>query len=80
MPICPRRSLDGFGVLHSKLFQNVFFVLCLVDKDVIFQLLDWKPKKYFSSPVMDISTFLTMIQINTSQEDLLVDANIISST
>jgi hypothetical protein len=38
----------------------------------------WNPRKYFKSPIIDISNFCTIILLNSSQEDLLVDPNIVS--
>jgi hypothetical protein len=39
MPICSHRSLDGFGILHFKLFENVLSVLCLSDEGALLELL-----------------------------------------
>jgi hypothetical protein len=42
MPICPRRSLDGLGILYSKLLEYVLGVLCLVDEGAFLEFLDLK--------------------------------------
>jgi hypothetical protein len=34
MPICSHGSIDGFGILHSKLFENILNVLCLANEEV----------------------------------------------
>jgi hypothetical protein len=40
MPICSHRSLDGLGILHSKLLENVLSALCLADEGALLELLD----------------------------------------
>jgi hypothetical protein len=40
MPISPHRSLDGFGILHPELLQNVLSILRLDDEGTILELLD----------------------------------------
>jgi hypothetical protein len=42
MPICSHRSLDGFGILHSKLLEYVLNVLSLADDGALLELLDLK--------------------------------------
>jgi hypothetical protein len=42
MPICSHGCLDGFAILHPKLFKNVLNVLCLADEGAILELLDLK--------------------------------------
>ena len=34
MLICSHGSLDGFGILHSKLLENILNVLCLANESV----------------------------------------------
>jgi hypothetical protein len=79
MPICSHGSLDGFGILHSKLLENILNVLCLVYEGALLELLDLKSKEILQL-IMDISNFCIIILLNSSQVDLLVDSNIISST
>jgi hypothetical protein len=74
MPICSHGCLDGFAILHPKLLKYILNVLCLADEGAILELLD------LNSPIIDISNFCIMILVNSSQVDLLVDPNIISST
>jgi hypothetical protein len=45
MPICSHRSLDGLGILHSKLFEDVLSVLCLADEGALLELLDLESMK-----------------------------------
>jgi hypothetical protein len=80
MPIGSHGRLDGFGILHSKLLENIFNVLSLADEGAFWSCLICNPRKYFNSPIIDISNFYTIILLNSSQDDLLVDPNIISST
>jgi hypothetical protein len=40
----------------------------------------WNQRKYFNSPIMDISNLCIITLLNSSQDDLLVDPNIIPST
>jgi hypothetical protein len=42
MPIGSHGSLDGFGIIHSKLVKYVLNVLCLTDEGAILELLDLK--------------------------------------
>jgi hypothetical protein len=72
--------LDGLGILHPKLSEYVLNVLRLANEGALLELLDLKAKKYFNSPIIDISNFCIMILLNSSHVDLLVDPNIISST
>jgi hypothetical protein len=80
MPICSHGCLDGFGIRHSKLLEYILNVLSLADEGALLELLGLNPRKYFNSPIIDISNFCTIILQNSSQVDLLVDPNIISST
>jgi hypothetical protein len=50
MPIGSHGCLDGFAILHSKLFKYVLNVLCLADEGVILELLDFKSKKILQLP------------------------------
>jgi hypothetical protein len=77
MPIGSHGCLDGLGILHPKLGEYVLSVLRLADEGALLKLLH---RKYFNSPNIDISNFCTMILLNSSHVDLLVDPNIISST
>jgi hypothetical protein len=43
-------------------------------------LLDLKSKEILQPPIIDISNLCIMMLLNSSQDDLLVDPNIISST
>jgi hypothetical protein len=81
MPIGSHGCLDEFAILHSKLLKYVLNVLSLADEGALLELLDLKSKKILlNSPIIDISNFYIMILLNSSQVDLLVDPNIISST
>jgi hypothetical protein len=44
------------------------------------ELLDLESRKYLNSPIIDISNFCIIILLHSSQDDLLVDPKIISST
>jgi hypothetical protein len=50
MPICSHGSLDGFGILHSKLLENILNVLSLADEDALLELLDLESKKILQLP------------------------------
>jgi hypothetical protein len=50
MLICSHRSLDGFGILHSKLLENILNVLCLANEGVLLELLDLKSKEILQLP------------------------------
>jgi hypothetical protein len=78
MPIGSHGCLDGFAILHSKLLKYVLNVLSLADEGAFLELLDLKSKKYFNSPIIDISNFYIIILLKSSQYDLLVYSNIIS--
>jgi hypothetical protein len=80
MPIGSHGCLDGFSILHSKLLKYVLNVLCLADEGAILELLDLKSEEILQLPIIDISNFCIMTLLNSSQVDLLVDPNIISST
>jgi hypothetical protein len=72
--------LDGFGSLHSKLLKNILNLLSLAEEGAFLELLDLESKEVLQLPIIDISNFCTIILLNSSQVDLLVDPNIISST
>jgi hypothetical protein len=78
MPICSHGCLDGFGILHSKLLENILNVLSLADEGALLELLDLKSKEILPLPIIDISNFFIIILLNSSQDDFLVDPNIIS--
>jgi hypothetical protein len=42
MPIGSHGCLDGLGILHSKLVENVLGVFCLADEGALLELLDLK--------------------------------------
>jgi hypothetical protein len=50
MPICSHRSLDGLGILHSKLLENVLSVLYLDDEGALLELLDLESKEILQLP------------------------------
>jgi hypothetical protein len=50
MPICSHGSLDGFGILHSKLLENILNVLCLADEGALLELLDLESKEILQLP------------------------------
>jgi hypothetical protein len=50
MPICAHRSLDGFGILHSKLLKYVLNVLSLANEGALLELLDLKSKEILQLP------------------------------
>jgi hypothetical protein len=50
MPICSHGCLDGFAILHSKLFKYVLNVLSLADEGVLLELLDLKSKELLQLP------------------------------
>jgi hypothetical protein len=50
MPICSHRSLDGFGILHLKLLENILNVLCLANEGTLLELLDLKSKEILQLP------------------------------
>jgi hypothetical protein len=80
MLICSHGCLDGFAILHPKLLKYVLNVLSLADEGALLELLDLKSKEILQLPIIYISNFYIMILLNSSQVDLLVDPNIISST
>jgi hypothetical protein len=45
-----------------------------------FNCLIWKPRKYLSSPIKDISNLSVMILLNSSQNEALEEPKMISST
>jgi hypothetical protein len=50
MPICYHGSLDGFGILHSKLLENILNVLCLTNEGALLELLDLESKETLELP------------------------------
>jgi hypothetical protein len=80
MHIRSNGSFDGFGIVHSKLLENILNVLCLENEGALLELLDLESKGILQLPIMDISNFCIIILLNSSQDDLLVDPKIISST
>jgi hypothetical protein len=50
MPICSHRCLDGFGILHSKLLENILNVLSLADEGDLLELLDLESKEILQLP------------------------------
>jgi hypothetical protein len=80
MPICSHGCLDGFGILHPKLLEYVLNVLSLANEGALLELLDLESKEILQLPIIDISNFYIIILLNSSQDDLLVEPNIISST
>jgi hypothetical protein len=50
MSICSHGSLDGFGILHSKLLENILNVLCLANEGALLELLDLESKKMLQLP------------------------------
>jgi hypothetical protein len=45
MPIGSHGCLDGFAILHSKLFKYILNVLGLADEGALLELLDLESKK-----------------------------------
>jgi hypothetical protein len=80
MPICSHRSLDGFDILHSKLLEYISIVLSLADEDALLELIDLESKKILQIPHHRHLELCIIILPNSSQDDLLVDPKIISST
>jgi hypothetical protein len=80
MPIGSHGCLDGFAILHSKLLKYVLNVLCLADEGDVLELLDLKSKEILQLPIIDISNLCILVLLNSSQVNLLVDPNIMSST
>jgi hypothetical protein len=50
MPICSHGSLDGFGILHSKLLENISNVLWLADEGALLDLIDLESKEILQLP------------------------------
>jgi hypothetical protein len=50
MLICSHGSLDEFGILHSKLLENILNVLSLADEGALLELLDLESKKILQLP------------------------------
>jgi hypothetical protein len=80
MPICSHGSLDGFVILHSKLFENILNVLNLADEGALLELLDLKSKEILQLPHHRHLEFLYHYPTKLFTRCLLVDPNIISST
>jgi hypothetical protein len=80
MIISAHRSLDWLYFIHGKLFDYATSILHLANESSLFGLLDLKSKQECENPIMDISNLSVIILPNSSQKDLLVEPNIISST
>jgi hypothetical protein len=80
MPIGSHGCFDVFGILHSKLVENVLSIFRLANEGALLELLYLKSQEILQLPIMDISNFCVMILLNSSHVDSLVDPNIISST
>jgi hypothetical protein len=50
MPICSHGSLDGFGILHSKLIEYILNVLSLANEGAFLELLDLESKEILQLP------------------------------
>jgi hypothetical protein len=50
MPIRSHGSLDGFGILHSKLLEYILNVLGLTDEGAFLELLDLESKEILQLP------------------------------
>jgi hypothetical protein len=50
MSICSHGSLNGFGILHSKLLEYVLNVLSLANEGALLELLDLKSKEILQLP------------------------------
>jgi hypothetical protein len=50
MPICSHGSLDGFGILHSKLLKNILNVLSLAHEGALLELLDFESEEILQLP------------------------------
>jgi hypothetical protein len=50
MPICSHGCLDGFGILHSKLLENILNILSLANEGALLELLDLKSKEILQLP------------------------------
>jgi hypothetical protein len=80
MTISAHGCLDWIFFVHAKLFEYVMSILSLANEGSLFGLLDLKSKKECENPIMDISNLSVIILLKSSQKDLLVEPNIISST
>jgi hypothetical protein len=80
MPIYANGSLDGLGILHPKFLEYVLSVFRLDDECALLELLDLKSKEIFQLPHHGHLIFCTIIILNSTQDDLLVDPKIIPST
>ena len=80
MPICWHWSLDRLAIIHLEFLENILCILFLMDESPFLQLLDLKPRKKLSSPIMDISNSLAIISPNSLQRVGLVEPKMISST
>jgi hypothetical protein len=50
MPICSHGCLDGFGILHSKLLENILNILCMENEGALLELLDLESEEIFQLP------------------------------
>jgi hypothetical protein len=50
MPICSHGCLDGFGIIHSKLLENILNLLCLANEGALLELLDLESKEILQFP------------------------------
>jgi hypothetical protein len=50
MPIGSHGSLDGFGILHSKLLECILNVLTLANEGALLELLDLESKEILQLP------------------------------
>jgi hypothetical protein len=50
MSICSHGCLDGFDILHSKLFENILNILCLANEGAFLELLDLESKEILQLP------------------------------
>jgi hypothetical protein len=80
MTISAHVSLDWLCFVYAKLFEYVTCILCLANESSLFGLLDLKSKKECDNSIMDISNLSIIVLLNSSEKDLLVEPNIISST
>ena len=80
MPIYSHGCLDGFAILHPKLFEYILNVLGLADEGALLELLDLKSKEILQLPHHRHLELLNHDPTKLFTLDLLVDPNIISST
>jgi hypothetical protein len=72
MPIGSHGCLDGLGILHSKLVENILNVLGLANEGALLELFYLKSQEVLQLPIIDISNFCVMILLNSSHVDSLV--------